>query len=65
MIVIVAMVCSALAAAFGWFCGYRHSKSTCMHHSWHTGTSWIESRLIDLGRRKMFWCTRCGRTWFS
>jgi hypothetical protein len=23
------------------------------------------SALIDSGRRKMFWCTRCERTWFS
>jgi hypothetical protein len=22
------------------------------------------SRLVDLGRRKMFWCLRCQRTWF-
>lgn len=22
-------------------------------------------RLIDLGQRKMFWCVRCERTWFS
>jgi hypothetical protein len=26
--------------------------------------SWIKSELIDLGRSKMWRCTKCGQTWF-
>lgn len=35
----------------------------CMHHDVN-GESWVTGQLIDLGRRKMFWCVRCNRTWF-
>jgi hypothetical protein len=41
----------------------------CMHHDWRTGETWIKSQLIDLGRRKMFWCSEksggCGKVWFT
>ena len=47
----------------GWLARWRLQRS-CFHHDHNTGESWIESRLIDLGRRKMFWCVRCERTWF-
>lgn len=39
-------------------------RRRCFHHDHRAEVSWIQSRLIDLGRRKMFWCTRCERTWF-
>lgn len=28
------------------------------------GGSWIRSELVDLGRNKMWYCTRCHQTWF-
>lgn len=40
-------------------------RRECFHHAPSTGFSWIESRLIDTGMRKMFWCTQCGQTWFT
>lgn len=36
----------------------------CLHHDPGTGTSWIMGMLIDMGMRKMLWCTRCQKTWF-
>lgn len=38
-------------------------RRRCFHHNWRTEDSWIKSRLIDLGMRKMFWCGHCGKTW--
>lgn len=45
------------------FAAWRKRRN-CFHHDHRSGVSWIESRLIDMGSRKMFWCTDCGRTWF-
>ena len=28
------------------------------------GGSWIRSELIDVGRSKMWYCTKCNQTWF-
>lgn len=39
------------------------ARRRCFHHDPYTGTSWLESRLIDVGMRKMFWCTACDKTW--
>ncbi len=41
----------------------RRTRKNCFHHDRVTGTSWISSQLIDLGSRKLFWCTTCERTW--
>lgn len=46
----------------GWFKAWRR-KADCFHHNHRTGESWIANRLIDLGRRKMFWCIKCNKTW--
>lgn len=32
-------------------------------HCNHDGTE--RSQLIETGTNKMFWCTRCQRTWFA
>lgn len=55
----------------GWLRRWRERRS-CFHHdiagnpaNSRPAESWIEQRLIDLGRRKMFWCTHCDRTWFA
>lgn len=29
-----------------------------------SGSSWIRSELIDLGRNKMWYCTKCDQKWF-
>lgn len=29
-----------------------------------SGSSWIRSELIDLGRNKMWYCTKCNQKWF-
>jgi hypothetical protein len=29
-----------------------------------SGSSWIKAELIDLGRNKMWYCTKCHQTWF-
>jgi hypothetical protein len=39
-------------------------RRNCFHHSFASGTSYIKSQLIDTGMRKMFWCTKCQKTWF-
>jgi hypothetical protein len=49
-----------LALIDGW-----RAQRHCFHHDHATGESWIRSRLIDAGRRKLFDCGRCGRTWFA
>lgn len=38
-------------------------RRRCFHHDRHTGTSWIQSQLIDLGMRKLYHCTECGKVW--
>jgi hypothetical protein len=60
--------------AIGWFitllCGItlglaianRLPRARCWHHDISTGKSWVDGRLIDLGRRKMFRCARCDKT---
>lgn len=37
----------------------------CFHHDRWTGVSWIADELIDLGRRKRFWCVMCEKQWFT
>jgi hypothetical protein len=29
-----------------------------------SGNSWIKTELIDLGRNKMWYCTKCHQVWF-
>jgi hypothetical protein len=47
-------------------------RKRCFHHALPTtdalggavpAQSYVKSRLIDAGMRKMFWCDDCGRTW--
>lgn len=47
-------------------------RRDCFHHdrggnpaNTAPAVSWIAEELIDLGRGKRFWCTQCGRVWFS
>lgn len=37
----------------------RLPRARCWHHDDRTGTSWVGSYLIDLGRRKLFHCAKC------
>lgn len=39
-------------------------RRACFHHDPVKAVTWIASELIDLGARKRFWCTHCGRMWF-
>jgi len=40
------------------------NRRRCFHHDNHTGESWIgRGVLIDLGRRKLYRCSHCERTW--
>lgn len=49
----------------------KHRKQKhCVHHEMGGNPanttpafSYIEQRLIDLGRRKVLWCTECEKTW--
>jgi hypothetical protein len=41
----------------------RRQRRHCFHHDHIDGTTWIRSRLVDLGRAKHFWCDRCGTYW--
>lgn len=48
----------------------RYKQKYCMHHdiggnpaNSKPAVSWIEQRIIDLGRRKIFWCTKCLKSW--
>lgn len=49
-----------------WWRRWR-AAAACFHHDHHppdTGAvSWIKSQLIDMGSRKMFWCTHCEKMW--
>lgn len=40
-------------------------RKQCFHHDRLSGESWINSALIDMGMRKMFWYDKCGRTWYT
>lgn len=46
------------------FFARRRAQRACFHHNHHTGESWIRSVLVDLGRNKRFWCTKCEKSWF-
>jgi len=43
----------------------RSRRRECFHHDPDTGESFVGQALIDLGRRKHWWCRRCGRDWFT
>jgi hypothetical protein len=38
-------------------------RRSCFHHDHAAGVSWLESRLINMGAGKMFWCSECQKTW--
>lgn len=46
------------------FIARRRAQRHCFHHDHRTGESWIKSALVDLGRNKHFWCTKCEKGWF-
>ena len=39
----------------------RQRRRRCFHHDRYTSTSWIADRIIDW--RKIYWCTKCDKTW--
>jgi hypothetical protein len=50
----------------------RRARRDCFHHdiggnpaNTRPAVSWIKQQLIDMGKRKMFWCTQCGQSWFT
>jgi len=54
----------------------RRKQRACFHHeiggnpaNTTPALSWIKQQIIDLGRRKIFWCDEeqggCGQVWFS
>lgn len=50
----------------------RREQRECMHHdiggnpaNSRPAISWIAQHLIESGKCKMLWCTRCDKTWFS
>lgn len=45
--------------AIGLAIANRLPRANCWHHDTATGYTWVGSYLIDLGRRKMFHCTKC------
>lgn len=38
-------------------------RAKCFHHDHKTGKSYMRERLEDMGRRKLFWCEDCYKTW--
>jgi len=40
----------------------RRLRGRCWHHDDNTGDSWVRKQLIDMGRRKLIWCTKCWKT---
>lgn len=48
----------------GWWRRWRAQRA-CWHHDRRTGASWLLGQSIDMGMRKMWWCGRCDRTWFT
>lgn len=45
-----------------WIRTWRKRRA-CFHHDWHTGTSWIDDRLVNFGRAKHWTCRECGQYW--
>ncbi len=50
----------------------KREQQQCFHHDLggnpansQSATSWIKQELIDLGRRKRYWCTYCEKMWLS
>lgn len=41
----------------------RRRQRECFHHSLLDGESWVRGQLVDIGRRKIYWCTGCDRHW--
>lgn len=42
------------------------AAANCFHHDRtdpDISSTWIKSQLIDMGSRKMYWCTHCEKTW--
>lgn len=54
-------ITATFAAPLTWCTVCDKDNPKCRHHDPHTGTSWVVGRLIDTGRSKLWWCTRCGR----
>lgn len=57
-----------LLAAWQRWVERRQDRKYCFHHDTYVlhnqlAQSWIKSELIDLGRRKRFWCEQCGKVW--
>lgn len=57
------VVCLLIALACGIGVGFTYANTRprmgCWHHNDRTGESWVGSYLIDLGRRKVFRCSKC------
>jgi hypothetical protein len=45
-----------------WYRRWRVRRS-CFHHEPRTGESFIDSMLIEMGSRKLYWCRHCGKHW--
>lgn len=43
----------------------RLAMQQCWHHDRRTGETWIQDRMVDLGRDKVFRCSRCNEIWLS
>lgn len=50
----------------------RKYKNNCFHHdiggnpaNTNKAVSWIKQELRDMGRHKIFWCVKCGKTWLN
>jgi hypothetical protein len=48
----------------------RQLRKYCWHHdeggnpaNIYPAISWIEQQIIETGKAKMYWCTKCGKTW--
>lgn len=46
-----------------WLRAWREQRR-CFHHDNRTGESYVgRGMLVDLGRRKVYECSACGRVW--
>lgn len=41
----------------------QNKQRNCFHHEPRSRETYIASTLVDLGRKKLWWCTECKQRW--
>lgn len=65
LVSLIALLMLAFSFWLGLMFSDRGEKSQCWHHDRATSETWINGTIIDMGSRKQFTCSHCGRMWFT